>query len=125
MFTAVVPLVFFSLASSVTSMTNMKRLGKIIGNTLAIFIITGIIASIVLIVIVTIIPPAKGISIELGAYESPEKLNFLEQVVKAITVEDFNLILSRGAMLPLIILAVMFGYCVNLVTVQEILNKIR
>ena len=96
MFTAVVPLVFFSLAGSVTSMTNMKRLGKILSNTLVIFILTGIIASIIIIAIVTIIPPAEGVRIELGANESPEKLNFLEQLVKAITVSDFNLILSKG-----------------------------
>ena len=119
MFTAVVPLVFFSLAGSVTSMTNMKRLGKILSNTLVIFILTGIIASIIIIAIVTIIPPAEGVSIELGAYESPEKLNFLEQLVKAITVSDFNLILSKGAMLPLIIFAVAFGYCVNTVTASR------
>ena len=119
MFTAVVPLVFFSLAGSVTSMTNMKRLGKILSNTLVIFILTGIIASIIIIAIVTIIPPAEGVNIELGAYESPEKLNFLEQLVKAITVSDFNLILSKGAMLPLIIFAVAFGYCVNTVTASR------
>ena len=40
MFTAVVPLVFFSLSSSIAKMSNMKRLGKILSNTIAIFFIT-------------------------------------------------------------------------------------
>jgi len=119
MFTAVVPLVFSSLASSVTSMTNMKRLGKILGNTIFFFVLTGIIASIVIIAIVTVIPPAEGINIEMGEYEQPEQMNFLDQVVKALTVEDFNLLLSKSAMLPLIIFSIVFGYCVNSVTIAR------
>ena len=57
MFTAVVPLVFFSLSSSIAKMSNMKRLSKILKNTVAIFIITGLIASIFIIAVVTIVPP--------------------------------------------------------------------
>jgi Na+/H+-dicarboxylate symporter len=116
MFTAVVPLVFFSLSSSIAKMSNMKRLGKILKNTIAIFVITGLIASIFIIAIVTIVPPAEGINIDMGSYEASSQMNFMEQVVKAITVSDFNLILSRNAMLPLIIFAMVFGYCVSCVT---------
>jgi len=97
----------------------MKRLGKILSNAIVIFVITGIIASIVIIAIVTAIPPAEGINIEMGEYQQPERLNFLNQVVKALTVEDFNLILSKGAMLPLIIFSIVFGYCINSVTVAR------
>lgn len=51
MFTAVVPLVFFSLSSTVAKMTNMKRLSKILGNSLLVFMITGIIASVFIIAV--------------------------------------------------------------------------
>src|SRR5690606_5940220 len=90
MFTAVVPLVFFSLSSSIAKMTNMKRLGKILKYTLLIFLITAIIASIYLIVVVTIVPPADGINIDFGTYEEPEELNVLTQIVNAISVNDFS-----------------------------------
>lgn len=123
MFTAVVPLVFFSLSSSIAKMSNMKRLGKILRNTLVIFIVTGLIASAFIIAVVTIVPPADGVNIEMGSYEQPEQMNLLDQVVKAITVSDFNLILSKGAMLPLIIFAIAFGYCVSLVTKDRKLTK--
>ncbi|WP_066500980.1 dicarboxylate/amino acid:cation symporter [Abyssisolibacter fermentans] len=123
MFTAVVPLVFFSLSSSIAKMSNMKRLGKILRNTLLIFIVTGLIASAFIIAVVTIVPPADGVNIEMGSYEQPEQMNLLDQVVKAITVSDFNLILSKGAMLPLIIFAIAFGYCVSLVTKDRKLTK--
>jgi Na+/H+-dicarboxylate symporter len=119
MFTAVVPLVFFSLSSSIAKMSNMKRLSKILKNTLSIFFITGIIASIFIIVVVTIIPPAAGVNIDMGAYDQGQQMNMLDQVVKAISVSDFNLILSRNAMLPLIIFAMVFGYCVSYVTKQR------
>lgn len=116
MFTAVVPLVFFSLASSIAKMSNMKRLSKILSNTLLVFFVTGIIASIFIITVVTIIPPAAGVNIEMGTYVQDSQMNLLDQVVKALTVSDFNLILSKGAMLPLIIFAITFGYCVSYVT---------
>ncbi|GAA0182381.1 dicarboxylate/amino acid:cation symporter [Clostridium sediminicola] len=116
MFTAVVPLVFFSLASSIAKMSNMKRLSKILSNTLLVFFVTGIIASIFIITVVTIVPPAAGVNIEMGTYVQDSQMNLLDQVVKALTVSDFNLILSKGAMLPLIIFAITFGYCVSYVT---------
>jgi len=116
MFTAVVPLVFFSLSSSIAKMSNMKRLSKILGNTIGVFFVTGIIASIFIIFIVTIVPPADGVNISMGAYEQSSQMNMMDQVVKAITVSDFNLILSRNAMLPLIIFAMTFGYCVSYVS---------
>ncbi len=116
MFTAVVPLVFFSLSSSIAKMSNMKRLSKILKSTLLIFFVTGIIASIFIIIVVTIIPPAAGVNIDMGAYDQGSQMNMLDQVVKAISVNDFNLILSRNAMLPLIIFAMVFGYCVSYVS---------
>ncbi len=116
MFTAVVPLVFFSLSSSIAKMTNMNRLGKILKNSVAIFLITGLIASVFIIVVVTIVPPAEGVTIEMGEHDASEQMNMMEQVVKALTVSDFNLILSRNAMLPLIIFSMAFGYCITLVS---------
>lgn len=119
MFTAVVPLVFFSLSSSIAKMTNMKRLGKILKHTLIIFLITGIIASIFIIIIVTIFPPAQGVNISFGDYEKPEDLSFLDQIVEAVSVGDFNLILSKKAMLPLIIFSITLGYCIRFAIKEE------
>lgn len=123
MFTAVVPLVFFSLSSSIAKMSNMNRLGKILKSTIGIFIVTGIIASIFIIAVVTIVPPAEGVNIDMGTYEAASQMNMLDQVVKAISVSDFNLILSRNAMLPLIIFSMVFGYCISCVTKNRNLKK--
>lgn len=115
MFTVVTPLVFITIASAVGSMVNMKRLGKILGNMLLVFVITGLIAAILIIIIVKIYPPAEGVNIQVEAAGELDKLTFADQVVSAITVNDFSKILSRSNMLPLIVFSILFGYCVSAV----------
>lgn len=113
MFTAVVPLVFVSVASAVGNMGNMKRLRKIIGNLFFVFFITGVIAALIIIFVVKIAPPAEGANIVMEQSQPLEKLSFGEQVVKALTVSDFSELLSKSNMLPLIIFSIIFGFCVS------------
>ena len=114
MFTIVVPLVFITISSAVSNIVDMKRLGKIIGYMLLIFIITGIIASIIMIVTVNLVPPAEGVNIQVENYEEINEISTAEQLVKAITVTDFPELISRRNMLPLIIFSIFFGACVSL-----------
>lgn len=127
MFTLVVPLVFVTISGAVSSMVDMKRLGKIIGYMLAVFVITGFIASVIMIVTVKVFPPAEGVSISMESPSSIDALNTSDQVVKAITVSDFPELISRQNMLPLIIFSVFFGLCVSLIgekakIVSDLLN---
>lgn len=114
MFTIVVPLVFLTISSAVSAMVDMKRLGSIIGHMLLVFVITGIIASIIMITTVNIFPPAENLNIDLPQVEAVEPLSTGEQIVAAITVTDFPLLISRKNMLPLIIFSIFFGICVSL-----------
>ncbi len=113
MFTAVVPLVFFTISSAVGSMVNKKRLGKILSLMLFYFFVTGLIAAIIIIIAVKIYPPAQGVNIALEMGAEIETVSISEQIVKAITVNDFSLLLSRSNMLPLIVFSVIFGFCVS------------
>lgn len=113
MFTAVVPLVFVTISSAVGNMLNMKRLGKILGNMLLVFCVTGIIASVIIITIVCIFPPAAGANITMQAAGELEQINLGQQIVKAITVPDFVGLFSKSNMLPLIVFSILFGYCVS------------
>ncbi|MBW4827083.1 MAG: dicarboxylate/amino acid:cation symporter [Clostridiaceae bacterium] len=115
MFTIVVPLVFVTITSAVSSMTDMRRLGKILGGMLIVFVITGLIASIIMIITVNIFPPARGVHIEMPEAEEIEPLKTSEQIVSAITVTDFTELISRKNMLPLIIFSIFFGLCVGLI----------
>ncbi|MDX9815710.1 MAG: dicarboxylate/amino acid:cation symporter [Smithellaceae bacterium] len=109
LFTAIIPLVFFSISSSVAGITNVGRLGKIIFSMLLIFILTGIIASVVMIIGVTVYPPATGVVINFGTEFTPQPLTVSEQIVKALTTPDFADILSKKNMLALIIFSVLIG----------------
>jgi len=123
MFTAVVPLVFFTISSATGNMTNMKRLGRILGYMLLTFLITGLIAAVVIIVAVKLYPPAVGVSIALEAGTAGEAVSLAERIVDALTVSDFSLILSRSNMLPLIIFAVMFGCCAGSLGENNIVSR--
>lgn len=113
MFTVVVPLVFITISSAVANMANMKRLGSILKNLLLVFIVTGIIAAVIMIFFVTVIPPAQGVDLSVNAEEPIEQISLANQAVKAITVSDFPELLSRRNMLPLIVFSVLFGFCVT------------
>lgn len=109
LFMIVVPLVFFTIASSVASMESLKRLGKIMGSMMLVFIATGIIASIIMLIAVTIYPPGAGVSVQIVSPETTEELSFAEQLVNTFTVPDFMNLLSRSNMLALILFAVLIG----------------
>ena len=61
LFTLIIPLVFFSIASTVAGMTDLKRLGKILSVMVLIFVVTGLLASTLMIVAVMFFPPASGV----------------------------------------------------------------
>jgi len=115
MFTIVVPLVFVTISSAVSSMSNIKRLRKILANLLISFIVTGLIASIIMIVTVSIFPPAKGVVLKIPEAEVIEPFKTTDQIVKAFTVGDFPELMSRSNMLPLIVFSIFFGLCVGLI----------
>ena len=119
LFTIVVPLVFVSIASAVGSMVNMKRLGKILGSTIAVFLITGAIAGVCVLTWVNIFSPSAGTNIQLGAAEMGEAKTAAELIVESLTVSDFNQLLSKSHMLPLIIFSIIFGFCTALCGGEE------
>lgn len=113
MFTIVVPMVFVSISSAVGSMMNMKRLGKILGSMIGTFLVTGAIAGVLVLVVVNVFPPAANTTIEFGAAEMQETGGISDMIVNALTVDDFSKLMSRSNMLPLIVIAIMFGFCVS------------
>ena len=113
MYTIVVPLVFFTISSSIANMVNLKRLGKILKWVFLIFIITSLVSGLLMLFTLKIIDPVGTATITLEAGES-SSISVGEQIVKALTVTDFSLLLSRSNMLPLIIFSVLFGIGVAL-----------
>ena len=115
MFTIVVPLVMVTISSSISSMNDMSRLKSILKNLILVFVSTGFIAAIIILIVVNIFPPAQGVNLNIPAAEALKPFQTGDQIVKAITVTDFPELISRKNMLPLILFSIVFGLCVNMV----------
>ncbi|MFS0783961.1 dicarboxylate/amino acid:cation symporter [Bacillus sp. 1P06AnD] len=117
MFMLIIPLVFFSIASAIANMTEMRRLGKIMGSIILVFFITASISAILGVVGVSIVNPLehtdvsaiKDLMTSVDPAEQPEDMSFLARVVQTFTVTDFSLLLSKSNMLQLIIFSILFG----------------
>lgn len=115
MFMLVVPLVFVTISGSVSSMSDMNRLKKILKTLLLTFVSTGFLAAIYIFITVKVFLPAQGVNLAMPIAEAIEPFSTGEQVVKAITVTDFPELISKRNMLPLILFSIVFGICVNLI----------
>jgi Na+/H+-dicarboxylate symporter len=113
MFCMVVPLVFSSVAGAIGSMGSARRAGRIMGTAVAVFVITGLIAAAIMLLAVQIFPPVlePWQTLEAGTVDSQKTLAQL--IVGFFTAEDFVGLLSRRAMLPLIVFSVLFGFALQ------------
>ncbi len=114
MFCIVVPMVFASIAGSIATMKSRKRAGKIMGTTILTFVITGAIAAAIMIVLMKLIPPVLVPWSDLAEGVVDDPISIPDLIVNFFTVGDFSALLSRSAMLPLIVFAILFGFGVNL-----------
>ena len=114
MFCIVVPMVFASIAGAVANMGNRKRAGKIMGVTIGTFVITGAIAAVIMFIIMKVFPPVLEPWTNIPSEEMGEYASLSELIVNFFTAEDFVGLLSRRAMLPLIVFSILFGFAVNL-----------
>ncbi len=114
MFCIVVPLVFASISSAIASMKNLNRAGKIMGVTIGTFVVTGAIAAVIMYILMMIFPPVLEPWTELAEEEMGSYASISELIVNFFTAEDFVGLLSRRAMLPLIVFSIIFGIAVNM-----------
>lgn len=114
LFMIVIPLVFFTISSAIAGMDSMKRLGKILGSMITVFVVTGIIASVFMLVATVIFEPGSGVNIPLDTPENVEEQSLSEQLVNTFTVPDFVDLFSRDNMLALIVFSVLIGVATGL-----------
>ena len=113
MFCVVVPLVFASIAGSVAGMNNRRRAGKILGTTVATFVITGLIAAFIMFVLMKVFPPVVQAWTTFDTEEMGEYASLSDLIVNFFTASDFVGLLTRKAMLPLIVFSLLFGFATN------------
>lgn len=109
LFTAVVPLVFFSLSSAVAASSSLKRLGRIAGTMLAVFVVTGLVSSLLMIVAVKTFDPVGDLKLQLEDTPPVQAGDIGQRVVETFTVADFPGLLSRRNILALIVFSILTG----------------
>ena len=120
MFVLVVPLVFFSIASSVRHMTREKKVWRVLGWSILVFLVTSIVAGTLtwllcefwnpLSQFATKIPPERsGVAGLALAGKS-----FLQTLENMFTVGDLHHLLTRDNLLPLIVFSAFFGAAASL-----------
>ena len=123
MFMIIVPLVFFSISSAIANMSGMKRIGKIMGSIVLVFLGTAALAAVIGFIGATIINPLEGTDTtaikelmeKSDAEETIEDVSVLSQLVSTFTVSDFPELFSRSNMLQLIVFSVLIGLSAALV----------
>ncbi len=109
LFVTVVPLVFFSISSAVAAMAGTGRLLRILGWMMLVFVLTGVVASLVMVAGVQLYPPARGADIAIPTTAPDAHVDVADKIVQAISAPDFVKLLSRENMLAMIVFAVLVG----------------
>lgn len=110
----IVPLIFISLVSGVTSLRDMSTMGRLSFKTLALYLGTTAVAIIIGLTLATIFQP--GVGIDLGSAkavtvaDSPSLVATLVGLVPANPVAAF----AQGNVLQIIVFAILFGLAITL-----------
>lgn len=111
---SIVPMLFFTLSSSIANTKNTKRLKKIIKISLLLFLVYSVIGVIMSFLVLVKIPLISGGDIPLvkelfASTETINEMSFLERLVTTISTNDFVNLLSTKNLVALMIVSLLFG----------------
>lgn len=112
LFTAVIPLVFFAIATAIANVDRSQKLGRIMSVMVAVFLGTVLVSAFLTIVTIWIFPIHQQLDTHAVLTETVEKIGLGDQITKLLTTGEFFELLSRKAMLPLIIFSLLMGFAV-------------
>ena len=109
LFTAVIPLVFFSISSAIGGLKETNKLSKMLVVMTMVFLATVIISALLTILAVRIFPIHEQMT-TAPLTETIVKKPFGEQITQLLTTGEFFELLSRKSMLAMIIFSVLTGF---------------
>jgi len=115
MFMIVTPLVFFCIAAAVAHVAASKRVGHLALSLLAVFFGTSFIAAILGLAGFMVVPILAHTDVEavkalMASGDVPSQGTIGQQLVGTFTVSDFQHLLSKQYMLPLIVFSAFLGF---------------
>ncbi|MFC3907514.1 dicarboxylate/amino acid:cation symporter [Legionella dresdenensis] len=108
-FTAIVPLVFFSVSSAVAKAGKLGKLGKITAAMAMVILFTNTVAAGYAIFVVKMFSPAPETFLPVEQVTSLDSANIGKQIVSIFTVSDFSRLLSHQNMMALILFSILVG----------------
>lgn len=116
----IVPLIFFTITSSIAKMKTPKRIGKIMVTILITFVVTSLIAVAIGLLstyFVKLVDSANTEEIKQSmstTEEETEDLTIADRTVQLVTVNDFSKLLSRNNIIALLIFSVITGIAAHM-----------
>ena len=116
------PLIFLTISTSIAKITTPKRLGKILLTILLIIIITSIVAAAfgILVTYQTKLVSTDESSLITKTFKNENtdaketSINYLNDMISLISVDDFNKLLTRQNIVAITIFAILFGFSLKL-----------
>ncbi len=113
----IIPLIFSSIISGVTSMGEGNNLGRMGLKTLSYYLATSTLAILTGLIIVNLVKP--GVGVDLGFSESveglAEKAGSMKDILYRIVPENIVDAMAQGTILSVIFFAIIFGYFITTV----------
>ena len=117
MFIIIIPLIFLTISTSISKVKEPKRVGKILGTVILVFIITSLVS---VVIGLAFSYPFKLVSTENSAEirtalqeeteeSNDEDISILDRTVQVLTVNDFVGLFSRQNIVALIVFSILFG----------------
>ena len=110
LFTAIIPLIFFTIAASIASLEKTEKLGKLFITVLVVFLGTVVISSLLMMIGILTFPIHQNIVISNEVHEVIQTGSVGSQITQLLTANDFWELLSRKNMLALIIFSFLIGF---------------
>jgi len=113
----VVPLVFLSLISGIATLGDVKKLGKVGGRSILLFVITGFISVTIGLTLGTFFKPGEGLEIDLPSNSITPKPNSTtaSDMILSMIPDNPLMAMAQGQILPVIVFAVIFGISILMV----------
>lgn len=111
----VVPLIFFSLVAGVAALGDISKLGKVGGQALMLFLITGQIGAWLGILLGYVFEPGKGVEASVADVPTRPEAMSVSDTILGLIPENPVMAMAEGQILPLISFSVLLGVCILLV----------
>lgn len=121
----IIPLIFLNITTAISKMKQPKRIGKIIGSILLVFVITSVIAVLIGFAstyFIKLVNTEDGEKIKASLEEvttteekdSEDDMTIADRTVKLLTVNDFSKLFSKDNIIALLVFSIIVGIAINM-----------